>query len=84
MKTGMTLREVEAIIGKGSVASPSDINFVNGRLSKFNGAQIPPVAPGKTKYVWKSRGARQTLWLFLDVDNSTRRIGSMTTYTGPN
>lgn len=84
IQTGMTLRQAEAIIGKGSVASPSDISFVNGRLGKFGGAQIQPTPPGRSKYVWKNRGPLETKWLFMDADNSTGRISNMTSYTGPN
>lgn len=83
MQTGMTLEQAEGIIGKGTIASPSDINFVNGRLGKFGNA-IQPAPFGKTKYVWKNRGPSRTQWLFMDADNSTRRISSMTTYTGSN
>src|SRR5262245_17012598 len=83
MQTGMTLDQVNAIIGTGSVASQSEIDLVNKRLGKFGNA-VPPAPAGKTKYVWKSRSGSTTQWLFIDADNSTRRISSMTSYTGPN
>jgi hypothetical protein len=68
IKPGMTLDEVEQILGKGKKATESDLNAVNRMMQ---GAGSPAqFRPGTTTYRWRNRNT----WLFVDVDNNTNKI----------
>lgn len=71
IKLGMTLDEVEQLVGSSARPSrPSDESTVNERAKRF-GQPSPAVRQdGLTKYVFRSGDA----WLFVDVDDKTGKV----------
>jgi predicted RNA-binding Zn-ribbon protein involved in translation (DUF1610 family) len=64
----MTLDEAEQILGEAKKATDKDVQTVNKAMKGF-GPNIQ-FRPGTTKYRWRN-GNR---WLFVDVDDRTRKI----------
>jgi hypothetical protein len=68
IQPGLTLAEVEQILGAGRVATEDDMRQAN-TMMKGIGPKVQ-FRPGTTKYRWRNGNT----WLFVDVDNNTKKV----------
>jgi hypothetical protein len=72
VQLGMSLSDVEKILGKGRIATASDYEDVNSRAARFRQPPVVQHRPGATKYVWRNG----TTWFFGDFDSNNKLLGT--------
>jgi hypothetical protein len=71
VQPGMTLEDVEAILGPGRLATRADVQAANEYSGPVHIAPAPiTFRPGTTKYVWRNGNT----WFFVDIDDGSKKL----------